>query len=62
MVGTKAGSPPTLVANNIALLAVFLALNLFALTEAIPLLASQYAAEGLLFGDSELVLFDWGKQ
>lgn len=36
-----------MVANNTALLVVFLALNFFALWSVIPLLASRYAAEGL---------------
>ena len=47
MVGTKLDPRTALVANNVALLVVFLALNFFALWEVIPLLASQYAGEGL---------------
>lgn len=47
MVDTKLDPRTTLVANNVALLVVFLALNFFALSEVIPNLASRYAAEGM---------------
>ncbi len=47
MVSTNVDSRTALVANNVALLIVFAALNFFALWKVIPPLASQYAAEGL---------------
>ena len=47
MVSTKVDTRTALIVNNVALLVVFLALNLFALAKVIPTLASRYAAEGL---------------
>lgn len=47
MVDTKLDTRVALIANNVALLVVFLALNFFALWKVIPTLASRYAAEGL---------------
>ena len=47
MVGTKVDPRTALVANNVALLVVFFALNFFALAKVIPNLASRYAAQGM---------------
>ena len=52
MISTKVDPRTALVANNVALLVVFLALNYFAMWKVIPNLASQYAAEGLQLPES----------